>query len=114
MKPSHDDRFSSTQRRGLGQELWLFKIPSQAKSRHKPAPGPGLAQPGASGQGWHITSSAMGKEGLHLVLKAFDEDGVTKEDAHQAAEYYLKNYRFIYQNPDDNMVHCSSPSLFFC
>ena len=25
--------------------------------------------------------SAMGKEGLRLVLKAFDEDGVTKEDA---------------------------------
>ena len=49
----------------------------------------------------------MGKEGLHLVLKVFDEDGVTKEDAHQAAEYYLENYRFIYQNPDDNTVCCS-------
>ncbi|KAF8802193.1 hypothetical protein BYT27DRAFT_7113324, partial [Phlegmacium glaucopus] len=46
--------------------------------------------------------SSMGKEGLQLVLNAFNEEGVKKEDAQQAAKYYLKNYRFIYQNPDDN------------
>ena len=50
----------------------------------------------------------MGKEGLRLVLKAFNDDGVTKEDARQAAEYYLENYRFIYQNPDDKTVCYSS------
>jgi hypothetical protein len=53
----------------------------------------------------------MGKEGLQLVIKAFNEDGVTKEDARQAAEYYLENYRFIYKNPDDDTVRYSL-SLF--
>ncbi|KAF8800095.1 hypothetical protein BYT27DRAFT_7149065 [Phlegmacium glaucopus] len=46
--------------------------------------------------------SSMGKERLCLVLQAPNEAGVTQEDAPSAAEYYLKNYRFIYQNPDDN------------
>ena len=54
----------------------------------------------------------MGKEGLCLVLKAFNEDGVTNEDARQAAEYYLENYRFIYENPDDLTVRYSSLFLF--
>ena len=58
----------------------------------------------------------MGKEGLRLVLLAFNNEGVTKDDAPKAAEYYLENYRFIYQNPDDNNVrfpsfHHNSPSL---
>ena len=51
----------------------------------------------------------MGKEGLRLLLKAFDEEGVKKEDARQVAEYYLENYRFIYQNPDDDTVCHSFP-----
>ncbi|KAF8815867.1 hypothetical protein BYT27DRAFT_7286661 [Phlegmacium glaucopus] len=46
--------------------------------------------------------SSMGKEGLCLVLQALNEAGVMQEDAPCAAEYYLENYRFIYQNPDDN------------
>ena len=46
----------------------------------------------------------MGKEGLRLILHAFNEEGVKQEDALNAAEYYLENYRFIYQNPDDDMV----------
>ena len=46
----------------------------------------------------------MGKEGLCLVLHALNEEGVRKEDASHAAEYYLENYRFIYQNPDDDKV----------
>jgi hypothetical protein len=54
----------------------------------------------------------MGKEGLRLVLKAFDDEGVTKEDACQAAEYYLENYRFFYLNPDDDTVRYMSLSFF--
>jgi len=46
----------------------------------------------------------MGKEGLRLILHAFNEEGVNQEDAPQVAEYYLENYRFIYRNPDDNKV----------
>ena len=46
----------------------------------------------------------MGKEGLRLVLHAFNEEGVTQEDAPQVAEYYLDNYRFIYRDPDDDQV----------
>jgi hypothetical protein len=46
----------------------------------------------------------MGKEGLRLILHAFNEEGVNQEDAPQAAEYYLENYRFIYRNPDDDKV----------
>ncbi|KIM35954.1 hypothetical protein M413DRAFT_428169 [Hebeloma cylindrosporum] len=46
--------------------------------------------------------SAMGKEGLRLVRHALKEEGVTQDDAADAVEYYLENYRFIYQNPDDD------------
>lgn len=46
----------------------------------------------------------MGKEGLHLVLLAFNNEGIKEGDARKAAEYYLENYRFIYQNPDDDKV----------
>ena len=46
----------------------------------------------------------MGKEGICLVLLAFNDKGIKKQDAQKAAEYYLENYHFIYQNPDDNMV----------
>ncbi|KAF8802591.1 hypothetical protein BYT27DRAFT_7260895 [Phlegmacium glaucopus] len=46
--------------------------------------------------------SSMGKEGLHLVLQALKKAGVEQEDAPSVAEFYLKNYHFIYQNPDDN------------
>ena len=46
----------------------------------------------------------MGKEGIRLVLLAFNDEGIMKQDAQKAAEYYLENYRFIYQNPDDNTV----------
>lgn len=46
----------------------------------------------------------MGKEGLRLVLLSFNNEGITKEDAPKAAEYYLENYRFIYQNPDNDTV----------
>ncbi|KAF8809222.1 hypothetical protein BYT27DRAFT_7210221 [Phlegmacium glaucopus] len=50
--------------------------------------------------------SSMGKESLHLVLHAFNEEGVKNEDVCQAAEYYLKNYCFIYQNPDNDTLEC--------
>lgn len=43
----------------------------------------------------------MGKEGLCLVLLAFNNEGIKKEDAPEAAEYYLENYCFPYQNPDE-------------
>ena len=46
----------------------------------------------------------MGKEGLRLILHAFVEEEVDQEDAAQAAEYYLENYRFIYRDPDDDEV----------
>ena len=46
----------------------------------------------------------MGKEGLHLVIHALNEEGVKREDAPCAAEYYLENYHFIYENPDDDKV----------
>ena len=46
----------------------------------------------------------MGKEGLRLVLLSFNNEGITKEDAPKAAEYYLENYRFNYQNPDNDTV----------
>jgi hypothetical protein len=46
----------------------------------------------------------MGKEGLRLILHAFVEEEVDQEDAAQAAEYYLENYRFIYRDPDDDKV----------
>jgi hypothetical protein len=46
----------------------------------------------------------MGKEGLCLILHAFVEEEVDQEDAAQAAEYYLENYRFIYRDPDDDEV----------
>ena len=49
----------------------------------------------------------MGKEGLRLVLLAFNSEGISKEDAPKAAEYYLENYRFIYKNPDDDTVSFS-------
>jgi hypothetical protein len=54
----------------------------------------------------------MGKEGLRLVLRAFNEEGVKQEDAPQAAEYYLKNYRFIYWDPDDDQVCFLAPYSF--
>ena len=54
----------------------------------------------------------MGKEGIRLVLQAFKEEGVKHEDARQAAEYYLENYRFIYQNPDVKKVCLSFFSSF--
>ena len=53
----------------------------------------------------------MGKEGLRLVLHVFNEEGVNQEDAPQAAEYYLENYRFLYQNPDDDKVCFCCPSV---
>jgi hypothetical protein len=46
----------------------------------------------------------MGKEGLRLVLHAFNEEGLKNEDARQAAEFCLENYRFIYRNPDGEAV----------
>ena len=46
----------------------------------------------------------MGKEGLRLVLLAFNSEGISKEDAPKAAEYYLENYRFIYKDPDNDTV----------
>ena len=46
----------------------------------------------------------MGKEGLRLVLLAFNNEGIKKSDAPKAAEYYLENYRFIYQDPDDTNI----------
>ena len=46
----------------------------------------------------------MGREGLHLILHAFNKKEVDQEDAPQAAEYYLENYRFIYWDPDDDKV----------
>jgi hypothetical protein len=46
----------------------------------------------------------MGKEGLRLVLMAFNNEGIEQGDAAKAAEYYLENLRFIYQNPDDDKV----------
>jgi hypothetical protein len=52
--------------------------------------------------------SSMGKEGLRLVLLAFNKEGIKTVDAPKAAEYYLENYRFIYENPDDNTVHIPS------
>jgi hypothetical protein len=42
----------------------------------------------------------MGKEGLRLVLLAFNNEEIKKEDAPKAAEFYLENLRFIYQDPD--------------
>ena len=54
----------------------------------------------------------MGKEGLHLILHAFNEEGVMQDDASQAADYYLKNYHFIYWDPDDDQVCFFAPYLF--
>ena len=48
----------------------------------------------------------MGKEGLRLVLRFFNEEGVPKKDAREAADHCLTNYRFVYKNPDDDTV-CS-------
>ena len=63
----------------------------------------------------------MGKEGLRLVLLAFISEGIMKDDAPKAAEYYLENYRFIYQNPDDNTMrfpslhhNSSSDTVLYC
>ena len=56
----------------------------------------------------------MGKEGIHLVLHALNEEGVENKDARQAAEYYLENYRFIYQNPEDKNVRLSLFSPHLC
>ena len=58
----------------------------------------------------------MGKEVLRLVLLAFNNEGIKKSDALKAAEYYLENYHFIYQDPDDTNVcfpsfHHNSSSL---
>jgi hypothetical protein len=59
----------------------------------------------------------MGKEGLRLVLLAFNNEGIKKNDAPKAAEFYLENYRFIYQNPDVSdkvcfpFIHYDSSSL---
>ncbi|KAF8806109.1 hypothetical protein BYT27DRAFT_7212388 [Phlegmacium glaucopus] len=44
---------------------------------------------------------------IHMAADALIDwhssmEGVKKEDAQQAAKYYLENYRLIYQNPDDN------------
>lgn len=57
----------------------------------------------------------MGKEGLRLVLLAFNNEGIKKEDAPKAAEYYLQNYRFIYQDPEDDEVSfiTNIPIVFF-
>ena len=46
----------------------------------------------------------MGKEGLRLVLLAFKNEGIKKEKAPKAAADYLDNYRFIYEDPDDDTV----------
>jgi hypothetical protein len=55
----------------------------------------------------------MGKEGLRLVLFAFNNEGIKKVDAPKAAEYYLENYRFLYRNPEDNTVSfCLSITMF--
>ena len=40
----------------------------------------------------------MGKEGLHLVLLAFNNEGIKEGDARKAVKYYLENY------PDDDKV----------
>jgi hypothetical protein len=60
----------------------------------------------------------MGKEGLRLVLLAFNNEGITKEDAPKVAEYYLENYRFIYKDPDEDTVRFPSCVFqfffFFC
>lgn len=47
----------------------------------------------------------MGKEGLRLVLLSFKNEGINKDEAPKAAEYYLENYRFLYQKPDDDQVY---------
>jgi hypothetical protein len=46
----------------------------------------------------------MGKEGLRLVLLAFNNEGIKKEDAPELAKLQLDNYCFIYDNPDDDTV----------
>ena len=57
----------------------------------------------------------MGKEGLRLVLLAFNNKGIKKENAPKVAEYYLQNYRFIYQDPEDDEVSFITliPIIFF-
>ena len=54
----------------------------------------------------------MGKEGLCLILHAFNEKGATQDDAPQAADYYLEKYRFIYQDPNDDQVCFFAPYSF--
>ena len=39
----------------------------------------------------------MGKEGLRLVLRFFNEEGIPKKDAREAADHCLTNYRFHQQ-----------------
>ncbi|KAF8808687.1 hypothetical protein BYT27DRAFT_7286327 [Phlegmacium glaucopus] len=46
---------------------------------------------------WH---SGMGKEALRVVVQAFKKSGVSAEDAPYVATNFLKDFRFIYKNPD--------------
>ena len=55
----------------------------------------------------------MGKEGLRLVLRFFNEEGVPKKDVREAADHCLTNYRFVYKNPDDDTVCFSCLSKNF-
>ncbi|KAF8803015.1 hypothetical protein BYT27DRAFT_7305696 [Phlegmacium glaucopus] len=46
--------------------------------------------------------SAMGKEGIRIVVEVFNDEGIEQADASEIAKYYLENYRFIYAHPDDD------------
>lgn len=45
----------------------------------------------------------MGKEGIRVVLKAFEDENIMQEQVPEAAAWYLEDYRFIYANMEDEV-----------
>ena len=50
----------------------------------------------------------MGKAGIQIVVHSLITEGVGQDQAVEVATYLLRDYRFIYEVPDDE-VHCLLP-----
>jgi hypothetical protein len=48
----------------------------------------------------------MGKAGIQIVVHSLITEGVGQDQAVEVAAYLLRDYRFIYEAPDDE-VRCS-------
>ncbi|KAF8957908.1 hypothetical protein BDZ97DRAFT_1844032, partial [Flammula alnicola] len=79
--------------------LWAQTFPALASSWQKSDHREAITQ--VAGDALIDWRSSMGKEGIRVVLKAFEDENIMQEQVPEAAAWYLEDYRFIYANMED-------------